>query len=412
MKIKVNFFAYYFLAMMVMFRPLSFIVLALENDYAMTSQLVHILFIAVYISVPMIFFFCFRTLTWDICILFLVQVAGIALTNFIFPQNMVYLKECYISILYGFITYWIVRTCKINLDTFQNILISAARALLVFIFVVLGAVYHFQLRSLYMTFSDGLSIVCAVLLYSGIVLHNKTDKYFGLAALLSILVWGGRGAFLSLCILIMLFILFQGNNSKKKVVFFVVIIAGLTTVMCFGDVVAASISSLIGESSSRTINAILSGNFLVDNSRMRIYECLVRGIKENPVMGLGLCGDRYLLPMFFNGKDATYAHNVFLEITVDYGLISGSIINLVLLRMIIFGFLLNKKITYEHKCFISVFFVVSFVQLLTSRSYLTEKTFFLFIGLVANCWISDKKRKTGKGKGRLGDSYNEWFEIG
>lgn len=150
---------------------------------------------------------------------------------------------------------------------------------------------------------------------------------------------------------------------------------------------------------SRTIEKLINGNLFKSNDRIMIYEYLISIILKKPVLGTGICGDRYFLPLRFTGTDATYAHNLFIEILVDYGLIIGSLLILLLLYIIIK--FLFKEIDISRKAFFYVFFIIGFIQLMISRSWITEPNFFIFFSILLTYSTNKRIQYVIKGNSSL-----------
>ena len=136
---------------------------------------------------------------------------------------------------------------------------------------------------------------------------------------------------------------------------------------------------------------ITDGSLMEDEARGQLAEISIRGIKENPILGVGLVNDRnYITPFFHSDEDNTgrYPHNVFLEVLLQFGLLFGTILIIVFFRLL-FKSYKDAKDDYMPKL-ILILFSVYFVPLLYSGSYLTQEGLYV---LLAFC-ISSIKQST------------------
>src|SRR6185437_5009512 len=91
-------------------------------------------------------------------------------------------------------------------------------------------------------------------------------------------------------------------------------------------------------------------------------------------IGNGMTGDRVIL-------GGAYAHNLFLELLLEYGIILGSIFSIILLYYLISSLFIKKKGVLYY-LFFAVFFTTGFIKLQFSFSYTLEPTFFMMLALV------------------------------
>lgn len=123
--------------------------------------------------------------------------------------------------------------------------------------------------------------------------------------------------------------------------------------------------------SSRTLNMLSSGDIGDDSGRDAITSYFVHVLLENPFTGIGLFGDRTI-------PNVVYCHNIILEIFLDFGLLLGSIIIIMLVRMVYRTF---SKATDENRNKMVKYFCALFLPLLTSDSYLISSGFAIFVGI-------------------------------
>lgn len=225
-----------------------------------------------------------------------------------------------------------------------------------------------------MTFSDAISLPCALLIASGYS-GKRIDMYLGIISLVALLLFGGRGSLLSLLLLFVMLVLFNRANGKIKPIYIVLII--------ISPILFEFLQSLVDISSSRTMGLLVSGEIGYDSSRLLIYETLIQALADNP-MGIGVRGDRVMLEYFnMSESNVAYAHNVFLELLLTFGMLIGMIIIIYLMYLFIWK-LMFKQMDVKIKGFLLSFFTVSFLQLMTSRTFLTETNLYILIFMLVN----------------------------
>ena len=122
---------------------------------------------------------------------------------------------------------------------------------------------------------------------------------------------------------------------------------------------------------SRTIAWLTMADSSLDSSgRDSLYLDAIVAIKNNPIFGYGILGDRMLLGL--------YVHNIFLEILLDFGVIIGGYISI---KMIICSI---KSYICLYTRRISVIIIFAMVSLMVSGSFLHNGAFWLALGIMLN----------------------------
>ena len=134
--------------------------------------------------------------------------------------------------------------------------------------------------------------------------------------------------------------------------------------------------------STRSLDLLLNRNILYDAGRNNITQTLIDAVKERPLLGYGIFADRYLSNY---GTYATgrYAHNILIEMWIDFGIVIGTILCAVLAWLCLKGLKDSKRDT-GRQGLLMVFICIGIVKLLMSGSYLLEPYFFLLIGYSIN----------------------------
>ena len=123
--------------------------------------------------------------------------------------------------------------------------------------------------------------------------------------------------------------------------------------------------------SVRIFDKLLSGTASNVSSRDVIQAKLFDAIGVRLFDGYGLCGDRVIA--------GSYAHNIVIELWVEFGLLIGTMIFALIALTLLRGYLSAK--TIECKGLIISLIFACFFKLFLSGSYLDEKFLFLLLGL-------------------------------
>lgn len=124
---------------------------------------------------------------------------------------------------------------------------------------------------------------------------------------------------------------------------------------------------------SRSIHLFLRDEVHL-SGRDQIYNLVLKEIHENPIMGIGIAGDRRII-------GTGYAHNIFIEILGNFGLIVGRILIVVLLVLIVKSLFRRDK---QYTNLVVIWLSLGFFHLMISGTYLTNIKFWILLGLLFN----------------------------
>ena len=199
------------------------------------------------------------------------------------------------------------------------------------------------------------------------------DVFVLLLGVFEILSFGTRGPLLCLCIFIVLYHVDLQNTRGPKTWLF---IGALGAFSAFYDTILRKLMGLLENipgASIRIFVKLQESEYMVDNHRNQIRDALYRALDEHP-FGMGLFGDRAVL-----GEDS-YAHNLFVEILVDYGYILGVAFSALLIFFTIRAYYKSREMSHF---FVVLLICSAMINLLLSGSYLTSIHFFLMLGYVS-----------------------------
>lgn len=124
---------------------------------------------------------------------------------------------------------------------------------------------------------------------------------------------------------------------------------------------------------SRSISLFLRDSVHL-SGRSEIYDLVINEIARNPLIGIGIAGDRLLI-------GGGYVHNFFIEIIGNFGIIIGSILAIALIIIMLRPLASKELIKYN---MVSIWISLGFVSLMVSGSYLESMNFWILLGLLVN----------------------------
>lgn len=261
--------------------------------------------------------------------------------------------------------------------------------------IVIGTqrMIHYSYLVDYMTIAYQISFWLMFCLFGALLNQTVWPLLLVIPSTILVIFGGSRGA-----LLYTLFILFSifcmktlfNNQSKGRVkrllLSYVLFIVIILMAINFTEIlnIAVNVLDNLGYS-SRTLNSILSSSFLENFDRMTIQAQLYPHLFEN-IFGSGIYSDRFLQ------ASGQYAHNFFLELLIDFGLVSVIVI-LIIFRNTINAMFISFRPGNKHKQYIFIFCLVTiFVKFMFSASYLESTECFLALGLLYNIVTFREKR--------------------
>ncbi len=241
-------------------------------------------------------------------------------------------------------------------------------------------------EGLYFTFGYNLLLPALVALISGVV-YKKYYLILGIFLTICIIGFGGRGALICLfASLLLLFYLFSRSiKLLSKVVLYATSICCLFIVLFYYDSILHNLLQLFPD--SRTLVLILNGNFWGEAGRYSFYNESFRLINESPLSFRGILSDRILLSTAFNnieGAFGSYAHNILLEIFIQFGVLVGGILIVFLLLLFINSLLVVIRSKDIYLKVIYSILIGYNIQLLFSGSYISSPMFWMALGLIVS----------------------------
>ena len=201
---------------------------------------------------------------------------------------------------------------------------------------------------------------------------------------IGILLIGARGPILCIVVYIIVFIFnnIRGYNSKGLLMCYLASVF----IFCIGIIFFNDIIYLVSKVLdyfniySRTINFLLNDTFNL-SEREKLYFGAFQLIREHPLIGIGIAGDR----LYFQG----YVHNLFLELILNYGIILGFSFSIMLIYIFAKSIISVDK---ETSNFNLIFICLGVIPLMFSSSYLVNVWFWIYLGLILKTIFKFNKR--------------------
>ncbi|NOR45751.1 MAG: hypothetical protein GQ534_09220, partial [Candidatus Delongbacteria bacterium] len=206
---------------------------------------------------------------------------------------------------------------------------------------------------------------------------NTFNLIFSFLGVFAIITNGSRGSLLTVIVYLVLYSII---NIKKKISIVLISFSILSSLFVFSDNFYNNLEkfSTFLENyniKSRTISKILIDEVAWDNGRMRYFDSSIEIANENPILGLGMAGDRLEGANKLRTTHISYSHNLFIELLAQYGFFIGGTLILTLLLVSFYGIFINRNKSL--KLFILAFAPLVFVKLMLSSTYLAEIHFFM-----------------------------------
>ncbi len=185
----------------------------------------------------------------------------------------------------------------------------------------------------------GYRVVISLIFFLVLFVYNKKiiDLIFCIVSFLIVLLAGSRGAFVCIGSAVLLLYFFSWKhirNQKKLFLRMIFLIILLIIIFHNYTFILNELIRLLEKSniSGRIIQMLLNGTITNDSGREGIYSIALEMIRHFKPFGYGFYGDRYVIGRNYYWG---YPHNLFLELLIQYGVILGGFLILILLFNII-----------------------------------------------------------------------------
>lgn len=282
----------------------------------------------------------------------------------------------YLFLFYGFLGLYLAQYLK-NMDLLCSYLDRFALATIVLALVQYIVALQRDTSPQYMVFSYNL-------LFPTAYLSLRCISDFRFKRLIGMVIGAGlifiagcRGALICYLGAILLYILFAGRISRnRKVVFALLMVPSIVLISIYWNELLTALIRLFDSIGvdSRTLTMLSDQSFFDDSGRSAIQQTIIGNIG---ILPKGLYYDRIV-------ANGSYAHNLFLELLLEYGiLIGGLIIAWLCYHMVKSAIAVRKDPVASVVLYALI--ASGFMRLMFSGSYLlNEPGFWLLIGLMLN----------------------------
>lgn len=304
----------------------------------------------------------------------------------LFPENLLYLKELVFPLFFMGLPAFVYSLTIDNWTILKQMMKKAG--LIVFLFGAFQSILIFTGQVTLGSYSMSLSyyMLLPTLLFLDEFLNKFSMKAFllSIVSIIIILALGSRGPILSIIIFVFLMLIRSSSkfSFKKTFIYGTFISISLFIIIFFKQILVFLDNLLLNFGiQSRTIRLFLREDLYL-SGRDSLYQAVIDGISNKPVLGLGIGGDRLV-------NNGSYVHNLFLEIQANYGVIFGTIVGVLIVMLIIKALFVKNKELYS---LIIIWLSLGFVPLMVSSSYLTDLRFWILMGLIVNITLLGRGR--------------------
>lgn len=302
----------------------------------------------------------------------------------LFPDSRYYYERDSVNFVFAALSFYFVGVALHNdyeariLDLFYKISVITIYAFISYRLFV-GAMDSRTLRSGDMNSAYNLlphvCLVCAYMMRKPVA--SRVIPF--ILGSLMLLLCGSRGPVL--CIFVFTAVMFFMNVSLKNPKLWIALMLLAAAAVVFGDLIehlidyTRKIAEIFGLS-TRVLDKYEVGDFTVSVGRDVIREKVMTGLAEEPIVGLGIYGDRHV-------AGGQYAHNVFIEILAHYGYLIGTILLVCLAVLFLRALRFARTLKTPEPLLILFLLFGCNLKLFVSSSYMKSPFFFLVIGYAA-----------------------------
>lgn len=310
-----------------------------------------------------------------------IAVSFLFVENMLFQANTLYFSEnvktmiltCLPCLLLAFS----ISDFNKLLENAERIIIPYMSLCLVLLYFTLSG-YTFTENVNYMTIAYNLSLPTLLLGYISLEKNSSILTTAFVVVSLALLLVGCRGAFVSI-ILPYLLLYVQKRDVHRTVLIGLFVV--LFILYFWFDPILEMTDNLLASAGydSRIISKIRYGGLFESEGREILRETVTGRASQEGWPAYGLFGDRTIAASA--GLDAVYIHNVVLEFIIDFGVLMGSILLVILIYSMFSHY---KKGSESYRTVFVIFWGICLMKLMFSGSYLVEPLFYLSFGLLIN----------------------------
>lgn len=179
-------------------------------------------------------------------------------------------------------------------------------------------------------FGYSMMFIVLIFLYYALSQKKPIDIILSIGGIIMLLLGGSRGAFIGVGVLLLGYVFIAYLKSKKKIAIIFAIIISIFLIFYFYEAILYGLAGLFESLGlqSRFIYKLLNGSILDGTGRDNLWNASIEMIQQRPITGHGAMGARPVISKIHN---VGYPHQLFLELLIEYGVIFGGAICLILI---------------------------------------------------------------------------------
>lgn len=293
-----------------------------------------------------------------------------------FPANNSYFFQTVMSFVSTCFPCFVVISSINNYEILKDYLIKYSRiicSVIVLLFIIqLFIIHNLNNQTEYlMGLGYSLTLPVLILILFKLKKKNYLDIILIAITILYIVLFASRGPLISIMIAFVYTPIRNAVNDRKKLRLFLIITLLLFSAIFYKEIIILIVNCFqnIGFN-SRTLE-VISSDLFHDSGRTQIYNVLIKQIVENPITIRGI-NSEYLLT-------GGYAHNIFIELLYQFGIVFGFPICIFILVKSIKTFFSAKS---SKDIITLIFFLCSIPCLLVSSSLWINYSFWIWLALI------------------------------
>jgi len=310
------------------------------------------------------------------------MVVFVVLLHFLlFFENREYIR-------FTFDDYWIYSIvlflCVYIMDfkTLEKTLFFSASVVLLFDFLLIQSPLYLRMITEYKYGGVG-AVFSYSVLFPGIVFMHMSKKIKilivpSLVAVYLIGIYGSNRMALLSYIIYLLYSIFleNGKLTVKKILMILAFL--ITSILLLWNLksIAVWLINMLGKENytPRILSLLSSNSFFSNSARNDITSFFIsKALSFHGLIGYGVNGDRVINTLY----NHQYAHNIIIQILIEFGIIGGSILIILMIGMVVN--VVKRKTVYNN--ILPVIFFTQIFALFISGTFWTSNFFWMFIAV-------------------------------
>lgn len=272
-----------------------------------------------------------------------------------------------------------------NKEIFYNLFLKSS----LWMTFILSFIFFSPSKNSFYNMSFSYALLIPTLFHINEWFKNKKSIYLlvFLFEIAEIMIYGSRGALMSLaCFFVIRFILNDRNLVKKIGIIFIAIIIIMVFYYNF-DKIGSMLLGFLSEKGyySRNLTLLFSNKISYDSGRFQIFKYYFDLIVQKPFIGWGVIGGWI--------NEGLGPHNMLIEIVLAFGVFIGGIIILLLLLSQLRVFFVKDKNTRD---LLTIYMSICIVLYFVSGDVLKKPDFYIFLGLLLGTFKNNSLREGKK----------------